>query len=579
MKFKKILFAIMITSFISASMPAYAADGHHEIKSVTRLDSKNVIVMWEGDGSEYNVYRSENEDGNYSLIGTSKGSSFRDEKAESGNFYYYKIAPANVQNKSTFSKPAAAETNPQKIDSVPVIMYHNFVTKQDIENGVKFDEYSLAPEDFEADLKYLRENGYTTITSKDLLEYLHGNKPLPQKAIIISIDDGSWGVYTNAYPLLKKYYCKADFNIIGEKIDETWQLLHDGGIRQGLEAPYCTWDELIEMSKSGVINLCSHTYGRHRYSESGRKGINQMDGESEESYINMIKKDFDLVTKSLTGWTDIVPGTMTYPYSHRSSFTDKALLENTSYEILMGGANARGTANNYFVRGADSDSQIKLMSRPCRQTGTPISKYLETIYETDSASGIWQEPDYKQIDNQECKNIASAYSIFSDVETKSWYSSPVYYTYLNGILSGTSESAFSPDKNIDNAMVATILYRMFGSPAINNAENVWYGAPMKWAETCSILPEGSNPQSELSREDFMQALFHYAKYTGMDISKQDSLNGFKDTADISQNAIEAMKWAVAEKLIQGYENNCLNPHDHITRAQLAVILQNWNLNH
>ena len=57
------------------------------------------------------------------------------------------------------------------------------------------------------------------------------------------------------------------------------------------------------------------------------------------------------MTSSLTGWTGIVPKTVAYPYSRRSSTTDWVLLENTPYEILMAGEGARRTKSNYFVEG------------------------------------------------------------------------------------------------------------------------------------------------------------------------------------------------------------------------------------
>ena len=101
---------------------------------------------------------------------------------------------------------------------VSVIMYHNFVTEADVKSGVEFDEYSVNPQDFEQDLIWLRDNGYTTITSDDLLRHLEGKKSLPHKAVIISIDDGSWGVYTNAYPLLKKYNIINNLYIFNEML-------------------------------------------------------------------------------------------------------------------------------------------------------------------------------------------------------------------------------------------------------------------------------------------------------------------------------------------------------------------------
>ena len=60
---------------------------------------------------------------------------------------------------------------------------------------------------------------------------------------------------------------KADLNIIGVQIDATWDTLYSGQSRDGELAPYCTWEELIEMAKSGEINICSHTYGFHVYNK------------------------------------------------------------------------------------------------------------------------------------------------------------------------------------------------------------------------------------------------------------------------------------------------------------------------
>jgi peptidoglycan/xylan/chitin deacetylase (PgdA/CDA1 family) len=89
-------------------------------------------------------------------------------------------------------------------------MYHNFVSEEDIRNGIEFEEYSISPSDFEQDLIWLKENGYVTITSAELLYFLENKEPIPQKAVILSIDDGSWGVYTNAWPLLKKHGMKVE---------------------------------------------------------------------------------------------------------------------------------------------------------------------------------------------------------------------------------------------------------------------------------------------------------------------------------------------------------------------------------
>lgn len=588
MKLKKIIASCLSISLLLTAAPAKAmAAPSVALESITWQDPENAVLSWKHfSGYTYEIYRADTSSGSYALIGTSNCGSYRDDTAVHPNKYYYKILPVDGSGKKgAFSAPMQTGTNPQPVDSVFVIMYHDFITEADQQNGVVFGEYALSPEDFEADLKYLKNNGYTTITSDDLAEYLHKNKPLPAKAVIISIDDGTHGVYTNAWPLLKKYNMKADFNLIGENIDATWENLYTGGSRKGQEAPYCTWEELIEMHKSGNINLCSHSYGLHRYNRDGRIGAAMIDGESADDFAAVIRADYKKVSSSLTGWTDIIPRTLAYPYSKRSAEGDKVILENTTFEILMAGQGARGTEGNYFVRGTDFSSQLTLMSRPCRMEGTPISVYLDNITRKDGQNGVNTEKNHLTLSAAECKSIASAYQPFSDVKGTAWYAGSVYYSLLNGIMLGTSATAFSPDTNINRGMAATLLHRMAGTPASSKAPfsdtpvNQWYTAPALWAHENNIIPASGNkfrPNDTITREQLAMALYQYAGWLGLDRSAVADLNRFTDAERISTDATVAMAWAVAQGIFGGNADGTLQPQGNVTRAQMTTILMNWN---
>ncbi len=353
-------------------------------------DPNNVVLLWNSSVDyEYSIYRSTHPDDSFEYIGESVTGSFRDATARYPNEYSYKIQARSLKTQQVVEfDPVRAVVAPDLVDSVSVIMYHNFVSQEDMENGIEFEEYSISPSDFEQDLIWLKENGYVTITSAELLHFLENKEPIPQKAVILSIDDGSWGVYTNAWPLLKQYGMKADFNVIGAQIDATWELLHEGGTRDGEPAPFCTWEELIEMQKSGEINICSHTYGLHVYNKERRVGMSMMENESHEEFAQVVKKDYNLALSCIEGWTGTMTKTVAYPYSKRSALGDQIVLANTGYKILMAGEGARGTAGNYFVRGCDFVNQFTLMSRPCRMNGTPISVYLERILEKDASNGV-----------------------------------------------------------------------------------------------------------------------------------------------------------------------------------------------
>lgn len=353
-------------------------------------DPNNVVLLWSSSfNCEYSIYRSSNSNNGFKYIGRSITGSYRDDTATYPNEYYYIIKAKNLKTQQVVEfDPICAIVAPDEVDSVSVIMYHNFVSEADIQNGIEFEEYSISPSDFEQDLIWLKENGYVTITSAELLYFLENKEPIPKKAVILSIDDGSWGVYTNAWPLLKKYGMKADFNVIGDQIDATWELLHSGGTRDGESAPFCTWEELIEMQKSGEINICSHTYGLHKYNKEKRVGMSMMENESPVEFAQVVKKDYNLALSCIEGWLGIMTETVAYPYSKRNAIGDQIVLENTGYKILMAGEGARGTAGNYFVRGCDFSNQLTLISRPCRMNGTPISVYLERIQKKDASNGV-----------------------------------------------------------------------------------------------------------------------------------------------------------------------------------------------
>ena len=127
----------------------------------------------------------------------------------------------------------------------------------DSENGTKvlvlnyhkidhtFISLAVRPEDFDHQMKYLRDNGYHTISPDELYEALAGSGNLPENPVMITFDDGYEDNYTNAYPILKKYGFKATIFVVTGFLDK-----HKKG--------YLSWDEAREMNKNG-INIESHT--------------------------------------------------------------------------------------------------------------------------------------------------------------------------------------------------------------------------------------------------------------------------------------------------------------------------------
>ena len=159
---------------------------------------------------------------------------------------------------------------------------------------------------------------------------------------------------------------------------------------------------------------------------------------------------------------------------------------------------------------------------------------------------------------------------FTDVNANSWYYFGVKYAYKNGLMNGTGTGTFSPNADTTRGMIVTMLARLEGQ---NTSGTPWYAAGQKWAMDAGIS-DGTNMTGAITREQLAAILFRYAKQKGYDVSKSADLNGFADANTVSTYAADAMRWAVANGLIQG-SNSKLNPKGTATRAQVATILMRF----
>ena len=159
---------------------------------------------------------------------------------------------------------------------------------------------------------------------------------------------------------------------------------------------------------------------------------------------------------------------------------------------------------------------------------------------------------------------------FADVNANSWYYSGVKFAYEKGLMNGTGNGTFSPNADTTRGMIVTMLARLEGQ---NTSGAPWYAAGQKWAMDAGIS-DGTNMTGAITREQLAAILFRYAKQKGYDVGKSVELNGFADANTVSTYATDAMRWAVANGLIQGSSNK-LSPKATASRAQVATILMRF----
>ena len=154
---------------------------------------------------------------------------------------------------------------------IPIFMYHSI---NDEPIG-KEEELSVSVDDFESQLRYLRERGYESVFVKDMPKYDY-----EQRLMAVTFDDGYEDVYTNAFPLLKKYEIKATLfmptSLIGEE-------------------GYLDEDQLRELQNSGYVDVESHTVSHEDLSRLSTDEIENEFRESKRTLEDILDKTVNVI--------------------------------------------------------------------------------------------------------------------------------------------------------------------------------------------------------------------------------------------------------------------------------------------
>ena len=173
---------------------------------------------------------------------------------------------------------------------------------------------------------------------------------------------------------------------------------------------------------------------------------------------------------------------------------------------------------------------------------------------------------------------------FSDVAADAWYADAVTYVRDNGLMSGTSDKTFTPGGTMTRGMLVTTLYRMAGSPSLENEDlgypfadvpgDAWYADGVYWARLAGVVGGYSEdqfgPDDPVTREQIAAILWRYAGSPAA-----ESGTDFADEGSISAYAAQAVDWARANGIVNGVEDNRFLPQSSATRAQVATILRNY----
>jgi uncharacterized repeat protein (TIGR02543 family) len=179
-------------------------------------------------------------------------------------------------------------------------------------------------------------------------------------------------------------------------------------------------------------------------------------------------------------------------------------------------------------------------------------------------------------DHSNCPSLA-----YSDVDVTKWYHEAIDFAISNQLMVGYS-GKFEPDSNLTRGMMAQILYNRQGRPAVTISSifrdvacDRWYTSAISWAAKTGVVVgcgDGTfQPERYITREQLATMLWRYSGEPAA-IGKLDS---FTDSADISNYALDAMKWATECGILNGMGDGKLEPRGQATRAQVAQMMENY----
>ena len=226
-------------------------------------------------------------------------------------------------------------------NSFLVLGYH------DVEDDAADQRYlSVRTSALNDQLAWLRDNGYHPISVQQIVDAHAGKIVLPEKAVLLTFDDGYSSFYTRVWPLLERYKFPALWAPVGSWVDAPANQPVDFGGLKTARDKFATWEMVREVSKSPLVEIGAHTWASHYGVQANPQGSkepavanrlydkNTGQYETDAQYEARINADLDRVTKKITEVTGKAPRAWVWPYGAANGTTLK-LARQHGYEMAF----------------------------------------------------------------------------------------------------------------------------------------------------------------------------------------------------------------------------------------------------
>ncbi len=229
-------------------------------------------------------------------------------------------APTPAVEAAAAPQALAPEPTPEPAPAAPVInqnagvivlCYHRFENKP--------DNLAITPQEFEQQLQALKDHGISVIPMQDFLAWRRGEKDIPAKSAVITIDDGYVSAYDVAWPILKKFEYPFTMFVYIEYI--------------GVGGKSVSWDQLAQMRDAGV-DIQSHTYSHQSLRGKGNVNKKNVEEIKRIGYEAWLQKEIGESKNVLERQLAIRVNSLAYPYGlFNQEAQDMAL--KTGYEAAF----------------------------------------------------------------------------------------------------------------------------------------------------------------------------------------------------------------------------------------------------
>ncbi len=212
-----------------------------------------------------------------------------------------------------------------------VISYHE--SRHALERDKESKAIALETSELTAQFSWLKEHGYVSVKIDDLLAAQKGERPLPNKAVLLTFDDGYLGMYEQVFPLLRAFDYHAVLAVVGSWLETPANKDVMYGSEPVSRRYFLSWQQIREMVKSGYVEIASHSYDLHHGIRANPQGNTQAAAitlhydaktgryESDKQYRRRIHRDLKRNSDLIARRIGQRPRVMVWPYGEYNHVT------------------------------------------------------------------------------------------------------------------------------------------------------------------------------------------------------------------------------------------------------------------